>query len=520
MSLKSNVIKLLDDSIKLCKECESAEELAELIKSMRSRLDEPLRVAIVGMIKAGKSTLLNALMGADIVYTGTLETTYTVTWFKYGDTPSLKIYFNNGTTEKAEFADMKKWSVREYEKENPRINDVRYIVVYYPAEVLKKIEFIDTPGLNSTYGKDAKNTLDFLAVNGTKEDKDTIRYASEADAIVYAFNRSLAETDVQILKEFHHNFASSSPINSIGVLTRVDVSGGWDVYSKQSPTQEAMQVTETLMKKHNLNSLLYTIRPVTAKAVEGAANLSEREKAALTAFSGMDREDFKDCLSEAKNFADSTKGLYAQLGDTEVRRSLMEKLAPYGIYEATEQLCAGCSVDELQQILYEKCGIAGVNELLEKHFGGRTFIIKTKYILDNIKSAIRSRLAKTNDDDLRKTCGVIDNKISVLETSNQRMDELRIIQSYYDGRLVFNSADEKEDFLRITGEYGYSADKRLGIEGVYTLEDLRGRVSEKTAKWRIKAGEFMQTAAYRDAAEVIVRSYEMLYYHISALLEE
>jgi ribosome biogenesis GTPase len=37
--------------------------ILETLQSHRVRLDEPLRVALVGSVKAGKSTLLNALLG-------------------------------------------------------------------------------------------------------------------------------------------------------------------------------------------------------------------------------------------------------------------------------------------------------------------------------------------------------------------------------------------------------------------------------------------------------------------------
>src|SRR5699024_5242732 len=120
----------------------------------------------------------------DILYTGELETTYTVGWFKYGENPSITVCFRDGTTLEAPFSDLGRWSVRAYEKENPRINDVKYLIIYYPSTVLKQLEFIDTPGLNSVYGTDAQNTMDFLALQGSE---DTLYETSMADAVIYAF---------------------------------------------------------------------------------------------------------------------------------------------------------------------------------------------------------------------------------------------------------------------------------------------------------------------------------------------
>src|SRR3954447_15183389 len=45
------------------------------------RMDEPLRVAIAGKVKAGKSTLLNALVGEELAPTDAGECTKLVTWY-------------------------------------------------------------------------------------------------------------------------------------------------------------------------------------------------------------------------------------------------------------------------------------------------------------------------------------------------------------------------------------------------------------------------------------------------------
>src|SRR4249920_1421263 len=49
----------------------------------RRRLDEPLRVAIAGRVKAGKSTLLNALVGERLAATDAGECTRIVTWYRH-----------------------------------------------------------------------------------------------------------------------------------------------------------------------------------------------------------------------------------------------------------------------------------------------------------------------------------------------------------------------------------------------------------------------------------------------------
>src|SRR5690606_31682359 len=61
---------------------DAGHRLAELAR----RLDEPLRVAVAGRIKAGKSTLLNALIGEQLAPTDAGECTRIVTWYRDGHT--------------------------------------------------------------------------------------------------------------------------------------------------------------------------------------------------------------------------------------------------------------------------------------------------------------------------------------------------------------------------------------------------------------------------------------------------
>ena len=59
---------------------------AARLVAVRDRLDEPLRVAIAGRVKSGKSTLLNALVASGSPPTDAGECTRIVTWYRDGHT--------------------------------------------------------------------------------------------------------------------------------------------------------------------------------------------------------------------------------------------------------------------------------------------------------------------------------------------------------------------------------------------------------------------------------------------------
>ena len=63
-----------------------------VIDDLAERLDGPLRIAVAGMVKAGKSTLLNAVIGEEIAPTDAGECTRIVTWYRYGATPRVTLH--------------------------------------------------------------------------------------------------------------------------------------------------------------------------------------------------------------------------------------------------------------------------------------------------------------------------------------------------------------------------------------------------------------------------------------------
>src|SRR5690348_7385787 len=94
--LKQRVDTMFANAIAQTGRSNMLRKLHRELRSARERLDQPMRVALVGLIKAGKSTMMNALLGETLVATGTIEATFNVNWLKYDTSSTLCVHFKDG----------------------------------------------------------------------------------------------------------------------------------------------------------------------------------------------------------------------------------------------------------------------------------------------------------------------------------------------------------------------------------------------------------------------------------------
>lgn len=123
---------------------EGSETLERALRLRRRELDEPLRVVLLGEFSAGKSTFLNAMVGAEVSPMGVLPTTAHVHWLRQGDRG-------------ARVVDMRGAVIESTVEEAPRVvarrraagEVIDYVEVTLPIARLGRLEVIDTPGFNS-----------------------------------------------------------------------------------------------------------------------------------------------------------------------------------------------------------------------------------------------------------------------------------------------------------------------------------------------------------------------------------
>lgn len=109
----------------------------------------PFRLGIAGEFRVGKSTLINALLGADLALTGTVETTHTIACYRHGRTASATVHYVDGTSECLSVDEAN--TMLGARRNNPGWSaSVRHLVFETPETDLLDMELWDAPGLGGS----------------------------------------------------------------------------------------------------------------------------------------------------------------------------------------------------------------------------------------------------------------------------------------------------------------------------------------------------------------------------------
>jgi ribosome biogenesis GTPase A len=120
-----------------------------------------LHLAVLGQMKRGKSSFINALMGADILPTGVLPVTAVITEIKYGVVPEAVILYSTGAREQVDLGALADYITESGNPGNKK--QVACVELAYPSPFLESgIILIDTPGIGSTHAHNTRTTEGYL----------------------------------------------------------------------------------------------------------------------------------------------------------------------------------------------------------------------------------------------------------------------------------------------------------------------------------------------------------------------
>ena len=136
----------------------SEEKVLKLLDGLRQRLAAGrFQLAVLGQFKRGKSTLLNALLGAEVLPTGVVPVTAIPTFLQHGPTTRLRVTLTAGRFEESHGNSLlmlrEQLSAFVTEGGNPRNTlGVSRVEVFLPSELFARgLVLIDTPGVGSTF---------------------------------------------------------------------------------------------------------------------------------------------------------------------------------------------------------------------------------------------------------------------------------------------------------------------------------------------------------------------------------
>lgn len=189
--------------------CQEEEELRHIADNLRA----PFNIAVFGRMKAGKSSLINAIIGQKLTITDTEEATATINRLTYATGDRLKtftVHWQHCQPEERPLSELQtEWSGK-HSKVLENVGRAAWLELYSDAEALRNIHITDTPGTGSTAYEHERVAQQFIK-------------GQVADAMLYVFRPDVHEDDLKSLSIFYNKSCNATGIgNTIGVLHHWD----------------------------------------------------------------------------------------------------------------------------------------------------------------------------------------------------------------------------------------------------------------------------------------------------------
>ncbi|SDK57773.1 50S ribosome-binding GTPase [Glycomyces sambucus] len=482
--------------------------LHDALAAARERLGQPLRVAIAGQASRGKSTLVNAMIDRDEVAVGRGETTSVVTELSYAPAPAVTVRYEDGAAVRGRPEDLHRLTVRDRGGAHPApgVARVEYGV---PSEFLKSFRLLDTPGLASVYEEDGTATEDAL---GLRSHRDSESALLAADALVFLIDSEVHEEDFALVERFAEKTPGKvTPVFAIGVYAKCDMH--WRPgLPEADPLEQMRQVSGSRHAVPQLSRYFFDMVAVAAVAAHGAARLTPESVAGLRALAKADPVELAGRLRSGRRFVDGAD--FAPEVPAAVRLDLYESLQPWGLYRACRFLAAHpeAGAAALRAHLREISGVDGLNAKLARHFGNRAAFIKLHSGLHRVRRAVAAAKSGAERAELA-ILELVERKLNELEFEDSSLDELNALAAFYAGDLGFTEA-EREEILRVTGEYGTRCEQRLGRGADTPLPELERLAVERGDYWSRQCEGASLPGRARHVARIIRNSYWRILHRI------
>lgn len=91
----------------LCESGAGKNDICEKLLTLQGKLtSNRFHLAVLGQMKRGKSSFINALLGAEVLPTGVLPVTAAIAEIRYGASPAATIHYSTGQSESIAIAQL------------------------------------------------------------------------------------------------------------------------------------------------------------------------------------------------------------------------------------------------------------------------------------------------------------------------------------------------------------------------------------------------------------------------------
>jgi GTP-binding protein EngB required for normal cell division len=190
---------------------------AKRLDELEKRLSQGrFHLAVLGQVKRGKSTLLNALLGEDVLPSSVVPLTAIPTFIQYGEQRLLRVRYNDSRPDTVMKGEPTQWLNKQLmgfvtEDANPKNEKgVLQVEITHPADILRDVVLIDTPGIGSTYRHNTEATMNFLP-------------QCDAALFVISADPPITEVEVAFLKEIRSRIGQLFfVLNKVDYLTNAE----------------------------------------------------------------------------------------------------------------------------------------------------------------------------------------------------------------------------------------------------------------------------------------------------------
>jgi hypothetical protein len=458
---------------------------AQLAEASR-RLAGPLRVAIAGKVKAGKSTLLNALLGEELAPTDAGECTKIVTWYQQGMSPKVTVHPIGGAPEQRAWS--REGGALEVALGDLSAADVDHIEVSWPTSRLRDLTILDTPGIASISAEISERTHRVLSAEDGR--------VPVADAVLYLMRHTHA-SDIRFLESFHDDeLAHGTPMNSVGVLSRADEIG--------SCRLDAMEVAEQIAGRYERDPRLRRLCPIIV-AVDGllahaAVTLRQAEYALLAELAAGDPGEVAELLLTVDRFA----GRVTPIPVTELEREhLLERMGLFGVRLAVDLIGSGevSTAAELSAELAQHSGLDQLRSVLLRQFEQRSRLLKARSAL--------AVLADVLHGDGCHDSARLRSALEELTAGTHEFEELRLLGALRSGAVELRN-DRLSELDSLLGGSGHDPASRLGLPPENSPDEVRTAALAALATWQRLAEHPLSSRSSQVAARAAVRTIEGL----------